>query len=573
MQYSVRFPEPAAHYAEVTLTLPAAPGERELMAAVWTPGSYLVREYARNIDEVRAFDQAGAPLRSVKTSKNRWKIAAGAATVRYRVYGREMAVRTNWIEPEFAFLNGAATFLTEPGRLSEPCEVEVALPRGWTSVVTALDKVGESRFRAADFDELVDSPILAGTPEISRFQVAGKEHLLATINASGLWDLPKAARDVEAIVRAHQDFWGDLPYPRYAFLNLLVETRGGLEHKNSTALMASRFDGRTREQYLKWLILASHEFFHVWNVKRLRPVELGPFDYENENYTPSLWIAEGFTAYYESVLVRRAGLMNDKEFLKELAATLESVETVPGRNVQAVRDSSWDAWIKFYRPNENSVNSMISYYDKGAAIAFILDARIRQETGGEKSLDDVMRLANGRYGEGRPGYTEAQFIAVINEVAGTDLTPLIHRMTATTEPLDYTPALEYFGLKRAPADKPPEGEQEPSYLGVKTKVEAGRLLVTAVPRGTPAFDAGLDAEDEILALGGFRVLPDKLDERLKQLRVGEKTEILVSRRGKILPLALTLAGKPQPWKLEIDPKAPADARTEWLTGKRPVPAL
>lgn len=563
MQYTVSFPAPAAHYAEVELALPGP--TKELMVPVWTPGSYLVREFARNIDQVRALDAAGRPVSLTKSSKNRWLLGPGAVKVQYRVYSREMGVRTNWVEPDFAFLNGAATFMTDPGRLNEPHEVQVQMPAGWTSVVTSLDKAGENRYRARDYDELVDSPILAGSPEISRFLVSGKEHVLATINASGLWDLPRAARDLEAIVKAQEAFWGELPYARYAFLNLLVESRGGLEHKGSTALMASRFDGRTREQYLKWLILASHEFFHVWNVKRLRPVELGPFDYERENYTPSLWIAEGFTAYYEWVLVRRAGLMTDKELFKELAATLESVETTPGREVQSVRDSSYDAWIKFYRPNENSVNSMISYYDKGAAIAFILDARIRQETEGRKSLDDVMRLAYQRF---RDGYTEEQFIALISEVAGTDLSRLIHSMTATTEPLDYGPALKYYGLKLASPEPPPEGEQEPGWLGARTRVENGRLLVSSVPRGTPAFQAGLDAEDEILAVGGYRVLSDKLDERLKQLRVGEKTELLVSRRGKVMPLDLTVGRKPGPWKLEVDPKLPGEHRQEWLTGER-----
>lgn len=569
MQYLVSFPQPSDHYAEVVMTVPEGTGE--LMAAVWTPGSYLVREYARNIDAVRAENGSGQPVSVTKTSKNHWKLGPGAHTVRYRVYAREMSVRTNWVEPDFAFLTGAATFLTVPGHLVDPVEVGVSLPAGWTSLVTSLDRVGENRFRAADFDELVDSPILAGSPVISRFEVSGKEHVLATLGAEGQWDLSRAAQDVEKIVRAQEAMWGSLPYPRYVFLNLLTEARGGLEHKNSTVLMGSRFAGRTREDYLKWLLLVSHEYFHVWNVKRLRPVELGPFDYEGENYTPSLWIAEGFTAYYEPVLLRRAGLMNDKELLKEIQLIIEAVEHTPGREVQSVRDSSYDAWIKFYRPNENSVNSVVSYYDKGAAIAFLLDARIRQETGGEKSLDDVMRLAYSRYGEGKPGYTEQQFIDLISEVAGTDLAPLIHQMTATTEPLDYEPALRYFGLKRATREAPPEGEAEPAWLGAKTRVDGGRLVVVSVPRDTPAFVAGLDAEDEIVGIGGFRVVPEKLDDRLKQLRVGEKTELLVARRGKLLPLAVTLGSKPGSWKLEIDSHLPGEARQEWVTGARVAP--
>jgi predicted metalloprotease with PDZ domain len=306
--------------------------------------------------------------------------------VQYRVYGREMSVRTNWVESSFAMLNGAPTFITlvEPSPVARPHELVVDLPPDWRGVATALDPLPgvERGFVAADFDTLVDSPILAGSPAVHAFDVDGIPHALVNIGDDRLWDGARAAADVEKIVRATRDLWGRLPYPRYLFLNVIAEAGGGLEHRDSTLIMSSRWTMRTPRRYQGWLGLVAHEFFHAWNVKRLRPAALGPFDYEREVYTTDLWIAEGLTSYYDDLLVLRAGLSTRDEYLAALSNQIQALQTTPGRLVQPVAGASYDAWIRHYRPDENSPNVAVSYYTKGAVVGFLLDMRVREATRG-----------------------------------------------------------------------------------------------------------------------------------------------------------------------------------------------
>lgn len=589
ISYTLRFPAPQTHYVEVEAAVPT--GGRptvELMMATWTPGSYMIREYSRHLEGLSATSGSGEPLSLVKTRKNRWQVATGGASravVRYRVYAREMTVRTNFVDAGFAILNGAPTFLTLAGDGKRPHDVRVILPPGWKTVVCPLPpppgaSEGEGRFRAEDFDALVDAPIYAGNPALYRFEVAGRPHLLVNEGEGDVWDGPRSAADLERIVREQAAFWrGALPYPRYVFFNLLVEAGGGLEHRDSTVLMASRWASRRRKDYLDWLGLASHELFHVWNVKRLRPEVLGPFDYENETYTGDLWTAEGITSYYENLFVHRAGLSTRDEFLKLLSQDIETLQTAPGREVQSLEASSFDAWIKYYRRDENFINTGISYYTKGAVVAFLLDARIRRATDGRRSLDDALRLAYERHA-GERGFRSEEFHALLEEVAGTGLSPWLSRALETTEELDYTEALEWYGLRfveKEDDNGEEEGEdkddaakdKEPAgWLGAETEDREGRLVVKEVKRGTPAFDAGLNAEDEIVGLGDYRVTPDGWKDRLKLYRPGETVEILVARRGRLLRLPATLGAKPKTrWKLAVDPAATPEQKgrlEDWL---------
>jgi predicted metalloprotease with PDZ domain len=379
IRYTLSFPAPHTHYVDVAASVPTSGQPHvELMMAVWTPGSYLVREYERHVEDVTAQTPDGRDLAVEKTAKNRWRIATGglpAIVVEYRVYGREMSVRTNWIESRFAFLNGAATFLTLADKTPRPHEITIVPAEGWTTSLTGLSVADEPhRYCAPDYDTLVDSPMLVGTPAVYDFVVNGVTHSLVNEGESGVFDGERAAGDVEAIVREHLRMWGTMPYDRYVFLNLITEAGGGLEHRNSAVLMTSRWATRTRKAYIGWLELVSHEFFHVWHIKRLRPIELGPFDYEREAYTRSLWAVEGITEYYGHLLLHRAGLTTRDEFLEALSEKIDALQTTPGRLVQSVAQASYDAWIKLYRPDENTPNTSISYYTKGAVIAFLLDA-------------------------------------------------------------------------------------------------------------------------------------------------------------------------------------------------------
>jgi predicted metalloprotease with PDZ domain len=553
LEYTIRLNQPDVHYIEVQVLVPVDRDQVELMMAVWTPGSYVVQEYARHVENVLASTMEGDALAVQKISKNRWRITTRSEqriAVRYQVYCRELTVRTNFVDDSMAILNGAPTFLTLAHDRDRPHDVRIVVPEGWR-VVTPLrphPSGGDDRYLARDYDELVDSPISIGTPALHEFTAGGKQHVLANFGEDRLWDGPRSAADLERVVRTAQAFWRDVPYERYVFMNLIAEGRGGLEHRNSTLMMTHSFATRNEDDYLDWLGLASHEFFHLWNVKRLRPAELGPFDYESENYTTSLWIVEGLTSYYDDLLLVRAGLMEIDEYLERLSAQIQSVQRAPGRFVQPLSRASFDAWIKYYRPDENSENSSVSYYRKGAIVGFLLDAAIRSRTHLARGLDDVMRLAYTRFSADR-GYTEAEFRSLIDEVAGGELAPFLARTVDGTEELEYDEALELYGLRfeSQHADEPPHAQ-----LGAEVENRDGRLIVTAVPRDTPAHTAGLNVGDEILAIDGRRVEETDLEEHLRYYRPEDDATLLISRRRRIRELPIRFGGSAAAptWKLE-----------------------
>jgi predicted metalloprotease with PDZ domain len=569
--YIVRFPSPSTHYVVIEAEYPTR-GQRdiELTMAVWTPGSYLVREYARNVEDVTARTQTGKAVRVEKTLKNHWRVTTGGSPsviVTYRVYCREMTVRTNWVEDAFAMLNGAPTFITLADMAKRPHDVRLELPPAWKTSATALPPVNDRlphHYRAPDFDTLVDSPIVAGNPDVHTFDVDGKLHALVDTPAAHEFDGARAAGDIRKIVEQDRKLWGSLPYDAYRYLNVVTEASGGLEHKNSQLIMSSRWATRTRPAYLGFLALVSHEYFHAWNVKRLRPVALGPFDYEHEVYTKDLWISEGLTDYYGDLQLRRTRVPTEQEFLDVLSDAIETLQTTPGRLVQPVEQASFDAWIKAYRTDENTRNSAISYYTKGEVLGFILDAKIRKATNGQKSLDDVMRTAYQRF-SGEKGFTSQDFRAVTRDVAGVDFTDWFVTALETTAEVEYTDPLDWYGLRFKSAERTGR-----ATLGIEWREEGGRLLVSKVLRGTPAIAAGLDVDDEILALDDVRVRADQFERRLEQYKPGDAITVLIARRGQIRRLPVTLGEEPaSTWRLEVRPDATVEQnarRTAWQQG-------
>jgi predicted metalloprotease with PDZ domain len=556
--------------------MPAArEGRTDLFMAVWTPGSYLVREYSRHVERVLAKRPDGGALPVEKIAKNRWRVANGTATsflLSYRVYGREMTVRTNWIEGSFAMLNGAATFITLAERGPRPHEIALELPAAWSRTMTSLDPAGgPHRYRAPDFDAVVDSPILAGNTAVYEFSVDGKPHYLVNEGEAGVFDGARAVKDVEKIVREHRRMWGFLPYDRYLFLNVLSEAGGGLEHKGSTLLMASRWATSTRRRYSSWLGLASHEYFHAWNVKRLRPIELGPFDYEREVHTTSLWIGEGFTDYYGDLAVHRAGLSTSDEYLREVSGLIETLQTTPGRLSQPLEDASFDAWIRHYRPDENSPNVAMSYYTKGAVVAWLLDAKVRRATQGKKSLDDVMRLAYERH-SGTKGFTEEDFRKVVSDTAGAAAADWLKRVVETTDELDYREALDWFGLRFAPSGPARLSSGQHLWQGLRLRTDEGRLQVANVYRGTPSFEAGFVVDDEIVAIGDLRVRPDQWETRAETFKVGDRVSVLVSRRDELKRIEMTIAKEPMvEWRLTEASGATDEQKKNLERWLRPAP--
>ena len=572
IRYTVSFPALHTHYVEIEASIPTdGRPQIDLMMAVWTPGSYLVREYARHVEALTAADPARVPLRVEKTRKNRWRVATnGAAAVwlRYRVYAHEMSVRTNWVDEEFALLNGAPTFVTlveSPSRRAH--EVRVQLPRSWSRSFSGMSPgIGEHTYVAPDYDTLVDSPILAGNPAVYEFRVSGKPHYLVDFRERGAWNGPQAVQDLATIAETTARFWGEIPFDRYYFFNVIGAPVNGLEHRNSTVMNIPREATGTRAGYLDWLSLASHEYFHAWNVKRLRPEELGPFDYENEAYTRSLWFVEGVTDYYADLMLARAGVATRDEYLGALSAQIRRLQATPGRLEQSAELASYDAWIKYYRPDENSTNTSISYYVKGAVIGFVLDAKLRRTTAGAKSLDDVMRLMYARF-SGQKGFTSEDARAAVASVAGPahaqEIRRWLERALETTSELDYTEAGEWFGLRMTP---PPEAPRP--WLGLAARTDNQRTIVSEVRRGSPAFAAGVSVGDEITAIDGEALPAGHLTARMGTLKPGTRITVAILREDVVRPVAITLGTDPgHGWALSVSPVQTSEQRRrleEWL---------
>jgi predicted metalloprotease with PDZ domain len=587
VKYTIRFPQAKNHYADVELRCESGGQQQfELMMPTWTPGSYLIREYARHVETISASTAEGAELTVSRSRKNRWLVKCGAAksvVIKYRLYCNQMTVRTNQVESDFALFNGASTFLSPVDARKQKHQVRIELPDDWKQAVCSLPNVDGDKqvFIAEDFDDLVDSPILCGNPNIYPFQVGDREHLLVSIGEGEIWDGAATARDLEKIVAEHHKLWGVVPYPRYIFFNLLVEAGGGLEHDNSTVMMISRWYYRDREKYVRWLGLASHEFFHTWNVRRVRPKPLVEYDYENEVYLRSLWIAEGITSYYDDLQLARCGLISQKEYLETVSKQIEKLQTTPGRNIQSLSDSSHDTWIKLYRPNENSGNAQVSYYNKGAVAALLLDVEIRSATDGKKSLDDIMRLLYERHANG-VGYTPEEFQSLVAEVSGADLSNWFARYIDGVDEFDYSKALDWYGLEfqkpksnseagESKTDAEKSDDRKKSWVGLTTEDKSGKLVVTQVRRDAPAFEAGLNVDDEILAIDQYRVTAGNWSARLKQYQPGESVEVLIARREQIERLRIVLGEEPSAsWKLAIA-KEPSDAQKQqfkvWLHQK------
>ncbi|MBD2679880.1 MULTISPECIES: M61 family metallopeptidase [Nostoc] len=551
IHYLVAMSQPETHLFEVTLRLVNYPWPiLDLKLPVWTPGSYLVREYAKNLQDFVAFAE-DKPLPWRKISKNHWqidKVSVSELTIRYRIFANELSVRTNHLDATHGYFNGAAIFFRIPGWEKQPIRVTIVPPHPEWQVTTALPAIGEEKntFLASDFDTLVDSPFEIGRHELYQFEVLGKPHELA-IWGQGNYQVQQMIADIQKIIRVEAQMFGGLPYERYVFLlHLFSQAFGGLEHKNSCSLIYQRFGFRVPEKYDRFLQLVAHEFFHLWNVKRIRPKALEVFDYDQENYTPCLWFCEGTTSYYDLLIPLRAGIYDAKSYLNHLSKEITRYQTTPGRKVQPLSESSFDAWIKLYRPDANSGNSQISYYLKGEMISLLLDLLIRSTHSNQRSLDDVMLKMWQQFGEAEIGYTQEQLQEVIESVAGIDLADFFERYIHTTEDLPFNQYLEPFGLQLVA-----EPQEEP-YLGVRINTENGREIIKFVEAGSPAQAGGIDAGDELLAIDGIKVTANSLSDRLKDYQPNDKIEVAVFHQDELRTYSITL-GSPNPTKYQVKP--------------------
>ncbi len=567
ISYTVSMPRPHTHLFNVEARLNyrgAAPAALDLRMPVWTPGSYLVREFERHVQEFEARDASGRTLNWTKTNKNTWRVEAAGARdvrVRYALYANELGVRTSELNDRHAFWNNANLLVYPDGMLGAPSTIKVE-PFGDWKIATGLPAVpgAPNTFRAEDFDVLYDSPFLVSNFRVLSFEVKGVPHRVV-IDGEGSYDAEHMRRNSQRIVEAAAEMMGDLPYRDYTIMLLLAAARGGgLEHLNSTALILPRFAFNTEADWRSFDTLVSHEVFHVWNVKRIRPDALGPFDYTEENYTRLLWVAEGVTSYYETLLVRRAGLMNDRQYLQVLAQEIQKLQQTPGRRVQSLEEASFDAWVKQYRPDENTVNSSVSYYDKGAIVALLLDLEIRRRSNGARSLDDVIRALYTDFFKQNRNYTPADFQRAAERAAGAGLEEFFRRYVRGREELDYDAALSWVGLRLDTASDA-AGRPAPAVadLGATLEEKDGRLTVKNVPAGTAAYEQGLSFADQIVAADGYRATLSFLNERIADKRPGEQLTLTVFRGEELRTLNIKLGSRAAA-TYRIVPAANADER-------------
>jgi predicted metalloprotease with PDZ domain len=548
LAYQIAMPQPQTHLFEVSLSVSNWHHQvLDIKMPVWTPGSYLVREYARQLQDFVALTSAGERLTVVKIAKNHWQIQTNGhheIAIDYRMFANELTVRTNHLDATHGYFNPAALCFYIPGYEYCPIEIKIVPAHPDWQITTPLPEISPQTFLANNFDTLVDSPFEIGCQQIYDFTVLDKLHQLV-VWGEGNFDPQIAIADIKKIIEVEAKIFGGLPYEQYIFLlHLSPSGGGGLEHKNCCSLLYPRFGFQGSEKHNRFMQLVAHEFFHLWNVKRIRPAALEKFDYEGENYTPSLWFSEGTTSYYDLIIPRRAEIYDEQEFLAELSKEITRYLTTPGRLVQPLSESSFDAWVKLYRPDANSSNSQMSYYLKGEMVTLLLDLLIRDRTDGAKSFDDVLVAMWEQFGKAEIGFTETQLKQIIESVAGEDLTGFYDRYIHGIEELPFNDYLYPFGLELQ------SGEATTPYLGINVKHENGRELIKSVAANSPAQLAGIDPGDELLAIDGFKVTAEKLTDRLKFYQPGQQIDLTIFHADRLITIAIILAA-PQPQQYQL----------------------
>ncbi len=592
ISYRIDIHNPNAHLFRVTLTVPQPAAMQRLSLPVWIPGSYLVREFARHLSGLEA-KQGSRAVPLAQLDKATWQAECsgrGALVLTYLVYAFDTSVRAAFLDAQRGFFNGTSLCLRVEGREAEPHRIELrSLPRGW-GIATSMSATAATVFESPDYDELVDHPFELGSFWRGQFKAHGVPHELVVAGALPDFDSARLLADTKRICETEIAFWhgdapkrGDVPFQRYVFmLNCVDDGYGGLEHRASTALIASRRDlprvpaatatpsARSEEKsdsYVTLLGLISHEYFHTWNVKRLKPRDFAPYDYTRENYTELLWLFEGFTSYYDDLLLRRAGLIDEARYLKAVAKTVTGVLGMPGRQVQSVAQASFDAWVKYYRSDENTPNATISYYTKGSLVALALDLSLRAAgSRRQPTLDAVMRGLWARSAGGP--ITESDVVDVLREVAGPAQADALSRhLREWVHGISDLPLKEL--LQRFGVHWQTSAATLTQRLGVRVSESAlTGIKVTHVLRGGAAERAGLSAGDEVLALGDWRLR--RLDDVLRVQTPGQASALLVSRDQRLLTLSLEVPESTDvagAVTLTADAKAPRAAlalRSAWL---------
>jgi predicted metalloprotease with PDZ domain len=591
LRYAVRVEAPERHLAEIELVFSPDAETADITMPAWCPGSYLIRDYARFVRdlEVRAGD--GTPRKLTKIDKQTWRIEVGGAkelVVRYAVYGHDLTVRTNHIDADHAFLHGPATFIYPVTQRGADVEVTLTFPDDW-ALTTAASPVGESsapamlskrgsgsRVRASSVDELFDHPIHVGATRTYAVhaEVACKLVIWGERAPGGAFDEQRLVQDLAHIVDDHVRRFGEAPFSEYTFLLMLThDGYGGLEHRASSVNLYNPHFAATRKSYEGLLELLSHELFHAWNGKRMAPRPLLDFDYTREAYTPCLWVMEGVTSHYDRFALRSSGRITGKSYLEKVLDDHARLQATPGRARQSLEQSSFDAWIKLYKPDESNLNTTVSYYLKGGLVMFGLDLHIRRRTDNARSLDDVLRTLWTRFGATGEPYPD-NLQPVFEEATGLALDEIFDRQIRGTEDPDLRADLPFVGLELRTSADPATATDGATgtWLGVTTSGNK----VTGVFDGSPAQVAGISPGDELIAVDGFRATSDSdLRSLLSTRRVGEHVRFSLFRRHRLVEAVPVLSHAP-PTRYEFatvaDPGRGAERYSQWMREPYPGPS-
>ncbi|MEO8664825.1 MAG: PDZ domain-containing protein [Ignavibacteria bacterium] len=570
VNYTLTIEKPFTHYCEVEILLKDITQDHIIFSMpVWTPGSYLIREFAKNVEDVKAENSEGKALNFEKINKNSWKVDTKnekSVKIKYKAYCNELTVRTSLINTEHAFINSSGTFMYVKGFEKKKCILAINCPAGWNKISTGLEKGSVNIYSAENYDVFIDSPVEIGNQNVLEFDIKGIKHSICMAGKGNYKD-ETIINDFKKIAEEEiKLFGGEIPYKHYTYIIHLVEKGGGgLEHLNSFVAQASRWIFNDDALYKKFLGLVSHEFFHLWNVKRIRPAALGPFDYETENYTKSLWVAEGWTSFYDDVILRRCDILNNKEYLEFLNVNVNDIMRFKGRFSQSLAESSFDTWIKFYRKDENYSNSQVSYYTKGALVTLLLNIEIIKSTEASASLDDALRMLYEDHKKDQSkGYSEERMKEVCEIVCGKKLDWFWEKYVYGVEELPVKDYLNDCGVLLTD-----ENETSSGILDVEIKNDNGKLIITKVIAGGTAYESGLNANDELIALDGTRVDPVLAGALLKNYKEGDEIKVLINREGFIKELSIIFL-KPLPKYKIIESENKTETQqkffNKWING-------
>ncbi len=551
ISYQLRMPKPQNHYFEVEMTLADFKEKQlDIKMPVWAPGSYLVREFSKNINLVKAFDEKGKELKVQKKNKNTWSILTDGTKkikVKYEVYSFELSVRTPFLDLTHGFVSGSGVFMYVDGHKDKKGSLEVIPHSTFKTISTALPKSsisiqkdGSQTFEFSNYDQLVDCPIEIGNQEVFEFMASGVKHTVS-MYGEAYYDISALKVDMAKIIEAETAVFGVNPNKEYTFIvHNVVDGQGGLEHANSCVLSVNRWTYGGAE-YRNFLNLVAHEYFHLWNVKRIRPIELGPFDYDQENYTTLLWVMEGFTSYYDELILRRAGYHTKDEMLGKIQSAVNYVEGSVGSRVQPVAHASFDAWIKAYRPTENSANTSMTYYSRGTILAAVFDAMIISNSKGKQCLDHFMKhLYQKFYVEMNRGFNELEFKTELEKFTGKNLDDFFAKYINGTEIIPYAEYFDKVGVsvKDVTTFKP--------TFGATVRAENGKVMVKAIRAGSCAEDAGVSVGDEIVGCNGFRVDQSMLEGMMNGMNTSETAELLLAREEKLFSVKVKMTNVRRP---------------------------